>query len=227
MQQQDESNGIFKTIAVSIRDFKMFNFMCSILILLILSAVLEGYEYAYIVLNILSTIVIIAGVYAASANKKSVIILSLLALPWLFSEWFFLKSTRTVFMGFFFFLYVTLTLFEMIIKSKDITQNTLYGAICAYLLIGLLWASIYGVIDHLIPGAIFTGDNIGSHLTSNELIYFSYTTLTTLGYGDITSMTPIGRIVSVLEAIIGQLFIALLIARLIAIYASKSVKHHN
>ena len=122
--QQDENHVFIKTILLSVRQFKMFNFMCSILILLILSALLEGYEYAYIVLNIISTIVIIAGVYAASANKQTVVILSLLALPWLFSEWFFLKSTRTVFMGFFFFLYVTFTLMDMIIKSKDVTQNT-------------------------------------------------------------------------------------------------------
>ncbi|MGI9534404.1 MAG: ion channel [Thermodesulfobacteriota bacterium] len=217
-----EQESIYEIILCSIRDFKMFGFMCSILILLILSSVLEGYQYAYLILNAISTIVIIAGVYAASANKKSVIILLVLALPWFFSEWFFMKSTNTVFLSFFFFLYVTLTLFDMIIKSKEITQNTLYGAVCVYLLLGLLWASIYGLIDRLIPGAIFSGDYIDSHLTSNEVIYFSYTTLTTLGYGDITSIAPVGRIMSVLEAIIGQLFIAFMVARLIGIYSSKA-----
>ena len=223
MPNPPDETGIYEIILCSIRDFKMFNFMGSLLILLILSAVLEGYQYAYLILNIISTLVIIAGVYAASANKKSVIILLILGLPWFFSEWFFLTSTKTLFVGFFFFLYVTMTLMDMIIKTREITQNTLYGAVCVYLLLGLLWVSIYGLIDAIIPGAIFSGDEIGSRLTSNELIYFSYTTLTTLGYGDITSLSPVGRIMSVLEAIIGQLFIAFMVARLIGIYTSRSL----
>lgn len=218
-----DSRGIFVIILSSIRDFKMFNFMCSILILLILAAILEGFQYAHLVLNTFSLVVIIAGTYAASATKRSLIILSVLALPWLFSEWFFMTSTKPVFLSFFFFLYVTLTLLEMIFKSKEITQNTLYGAVCVYLMLGILWASIYALIDKLIPGAIFTGNFVNGHLTSNEVIYFSYTTLTTLGYGDITTMTPVGRIMSVLEAIIGQLFIAFMIARLVGIHTSKSL----
>ena len=217
-------NSIYKIILCSIRDFKMFNFMCSILILLVLSALLENYQYAYLVLNSLSTIVIILGVYAASADKRSIIILLILALPWFLSEWFFMKSTNTVFLSFFFFLFVTLTLFGNIINTKNVTQNTLYGAICVYLMLGILWASIYGLINEIVPGSIFTGNLIEGHLTTNEIIYFSFTTLTTLGYGDITSMTPVGRILSVLEAIVGQLFIAFMVARLIAIYTSHSIK---
>lgn len=200
----------------------MFNFMCSLLILLILTAVLESYQYSYIVLNTLSTIVIIAGVYAASENKRSIYILLVLALPWFISEWFFLTSPNTVFLSFFFFLYVTFTLLNMIIKTKEITQNTLYGAVCAYLLLGLLWASIYGLINELSPGSIFQGSGVTGKMTTNDIIYFSYTTLTSLGYGDITSVTPAGRIMSVLEAVIGQLFIAFMVARLIGIYTKKS-----
>jgi len=215
---------IYEIILYSIREFKMFNFMCSILILLILSALLENYKYSYLVLNSLSTIVIILGVYAASADKRSILILLILSLPWFLSEWFFLKSTNTVFLSFFFFLYVTLTLFHMLIKAKDVTQDTLYGAVCVYLMLGILWASIYGLINEVVPGSIFTGNLIEEHLTSNEIIYFSFTTLTTLGYGDITLMTPVGRIMSVLEALIGQLFIAFMVARLIAIYSFKKYK---
>ncbi len=217
------NKGIYKFILLSVKEYKMFNFMCSLVILLTLSALLEAYQYAHLILNALSTLVIIAGVYAASTNKKAIVMLLILALPWFFSEWFFMTA-KSVFAGFFFFLYVILILFDMIIKSKDITENTLYGAVCIYLLLGLLWASIYGLIEEIIPGAIFTVEHTNQHLTPNELIYFSYTTLTTLGYGDITSITPIGRIMSVLEAITGQLFIAFMVARLVGIYSSKSIR---
>ncbi len=214
--------GIYEIVLYSIREFKMFNFMSSLLILLILSAVLQDYKYAYLIINIISIIVIFSGVYAASANKRTIYILIILVLPWFLSDWIFLTSTNTVFLGFFFFLYVTLTLFDMILKSKEITQNTLYGAVCVYLLLGLLWASIYGLINHISPGSIFQGSGVTGEMTSNDIIYFSYTTLTSLGYGDISTVTPTGRIMSVLEAVIGQLFIAFMVARLIGIYTRKT-----
>jgi Ion channel len=64
-------------------------------------------------------------------------------------------------------------------------------------------------------------------MTTNELLYYSYTTLATLGYGDITSVTPVGRIISVLEAIIGQLYIAFLVARLVSIYTANAIRKKN
>ena len=222
--QDYEREGIHRLLLSTTRKYKMFGFMCSLLILLLLSALLENYEYAYLVLNTFSMVVIIAGVYAADAGKKSIIILIILALPWLIAEWVFLTSTKTVYLGFFFFLYVISIFFERIVKTKDVTPDTLYAAACVYLLLGLLWASIYGLIDHVIPGAVFKGSIAENTMTTNEVVYFSYTTLTTLGYGDITSVTSLGRIASVLEAIIGQLFIAFLVARLVAIYTSKTIK---
>lgn len=62
------------------------------------------------------------------------------------------------------------------------------------------------------------------HKEINEFIYFSYTTLTTLGYGDITSVTPVGRLIAVFEAMTGQLFLAFLVARLICVYSFKYIK---
>jgi len=226
MNKHTEHTGVFKFIISSVRVHKMFNFMCSLVILLVLSAATEDYKYGYLVVGFLSVLVVIAGVYVASANKRSVVILLILAFPWFLSKWFF-TIDRAIFVGFFFFLYVIWILFDMIIKSKDITENTLYGAVCIYLLIGLLWASLYGLIDEVIPGAIFSDEHGEPYLTHNELIYFSYTTLTTLGYGDITSITPIGRIMSVIEAITGQLFIVFMVGRLLSIYSFKSRKDNK
>ena len=218
MHQVDKP-GLLRLILSSTK-YKMFNFMASLIVLLILSAVLEGTKYGYLILNIASTIVFISGVYAAGRNKRSVLILILLGLPWFLSEWVFTESSETIFASVLFFLYITGTIINHILHSEKVSTDTLYGAVCVYLLLGLLWASIYSFLEHLSPGIIFVTNNsdvIGT-LTANELIYYSYTTLTTLGYGDVTSFTPEGRIISVLEAIVGQLFLAFLVARLIAIY---------
>ncbi len=226
MNDHTDRKSVFRFIIISMREHKMFNFMCSLVILLVLSAALEDYKYGHFVLSVLSVVVVLAGVYVASANKRSVVIMLILALPWFLSEWFFIIG-KTVFVGFFFFIYVIWILFDMIIKTKEITENTLYGTVCIYLLLGLLWASLYGLIDEIIPGAIFYSE-YGEHtLTHNELIYFSYTTLTTLGYGDITSVTPVGRIMAVIEAITGQLFIVFMVGRLLSIYLIKSRKDNE
>lgn len=206
--------------------YKMFNFMISIILLLILSAVLEGYKYGYLVLNTTSTIVFILGIYAAGKNKRNVIVLILLGLPWFLSEWIFTESPDTIFISVLFFTFITGTITAHIIHSDEVSVDTLYAAVCAYLLLGLLWASLYGFLEHLSPGIIFVTNNTSDihTLTSNEIIYYSYTTLTTLGYGDITPLTAEGRMVAILEAIVGQLFIAFLVARLVAIYTANALR---
>ncbi|HSC34977.1 MAG TPA: potassium channel family protein [Thermodesulfobacteriota bacterium] len=209
--------------------YKMFNFMLSILLLLILSALLEGTEYGFIVVNTMSSIVFILGVYAVGRNRRTLLILIILGLPWFLSEWAFTKSSRTIFTSMLFFIFVTAVILEHILKTKEVTTDTLYGAVCVYLLLGIMWASIYGFLEYITPGAVFkdSGGDINTKLSTNELIYYSYTTLATIGYGDITSVTPVGRILSVLEAVFGQLYIAFLVARLISIYTTNALRRKD
>ncbi len=217
--------GLISIILGSIK-YKMFNFMVSIIILLILSAVLQEYEFGFLFLNVASSIVFILGIYAAGRNKKNVIILIILGLPWFLSEWIFTRSSETIFASVLFFLFISGTLIAHILHTKKVSADTLYAAVCVFLLLGLLWASIYNYLEYISPGIIFIKNNsdVVTTLTSNEYIYYSYTTLTTLGYGDITSLTSIGRMLSVLEAITGQLFLAFLVARLVAIYTANAMR---
>lgn len=225
MNKDHQTSGFIHTILGSTR-YKMFNFMVSIVLLLILSAVLEGVKYGYYVINIASNIVFLLGVYATGRNKKTIILLLILGMPWVFSDWIFTSSSQSIFASILYFFFITTILLNHILKAKDITQDTLYGAVCVYLLLGLLWVTIYGCLEYFYPGAVFISDSLGNsgNISTNELIYYSYTTLTTLGYGDITSMTPLGRILSVLEALAGQLFIAVMIARLVSIYTAKAIQ---
>ena len=222
---KSDSPGIVSLILGSTK-YKMFHFMASIIILLIFFAALEGYEYGFLVLNLTSSIVFVLGIYAVGRNKKDAVILIVLGLPWFFSEWIFTRSSETIFASILFFLFITGTLTAHILHTKKVTADTLYAAVCVFLLIGLLWASIYNYLEYISPGIIFIENNsdIVSNLSSNDYIYYSYTTLTTLGYGDITSLTSIGRMLSVLEAITGQLFLAFLVARLVAIYTANALR---
>ncbi len=225
MNRDKQSSGSVHIILSSTK-YKMFNFMVSIILLLILSAVLEGVKYGYYVINIASNVVFLLGVYAIGRNKKTIIILLILGMPWVFTDWIFASSTQSIFASILYFFFVTTILLNHILKAKDITQDTLYGAVCLYLILGLLWVTIYGSIEYLSPGAVFVSERLGltGDINTNELVYYSYTTLSTLGYGDITSITPLGRILSVLEALAGQLFIAVLIARLVSLYTAKAIQ---
>jgi Ion channel len=96
-----------------------------------------------------------------------------------------------------------------------VTIQSIYGVLSAYLVIGLMFAAFYAAIDHLGGGGFFAK---GQPDNTQTFQYFSFTTLTTLGYEDFTAFRNGGRAVAVLEALTGQIFLATLVARLVAAY---------
>jgi voltage-gated potassium channel Kch len=106
---------------------------------------------------------------------------------------------------------------RVLFTSGSIDANRLLGAVSIYLLLGLIWAIVYAGILEFDPSA-FNGDVDGPWLeTIPEFVYFSFVTLTTLGYGDISPATPIARFVVYLEAILGQLYLATMVAGLVGV----------
>jgi hypothetical protein len=103
---------------------------------------------------------------------------------------------------------------SLVLKRGPITAHRIQGAIAVYLLLGLSWAHTYDLIEYLSPGA-FTGAITASSRFSSWM-YFSFVTLATLGYGDISPVHPVARSLAVAEAITGQLYLAILIARLVS-----------
>ncbi len=103
------------------------------------------------------------------------------------------------------------------VKAKDVDFDILCGAISVYLLLGVTWAICFRVIEMLSPGsfALIDPDNAADW---SQLLYFSLTSLTTLGYGDITPLSPVARVWSTLEAVTGVLYIAILVARLVSLF---------
>lgn len=114
--------------------------------------------------------------------------------------------------GCLFFIITIYVLSRQLFRVHYVTADTIKGGICAYLLIGFLWAMFFGLLMNIKPDSfIYSGDKM-------RYVYFSFTTLTTLGYGDIV---PAGRTAAILtnsEAIIGQLYLAIFVARLVGLY---------
>jgi len=101
-----------------------------------------------------------------------------------------------------------------------VTGHRIRGAIVIYLLLGLIWALLYQVVALTIPGAFRLPESLTAGVPDalrRELTYFSYVTLTTTGYGDITAVHPVARTLVMLEALVGQLYPAIVLAWLVSL----------
>jgi Ion channel len=98
--------------------------------------------------------------------------------------------------------------------------HTVLGALCIYLMLGMLFSFLYGSIDGLSSHPFFSQT---AHATSADFVYFSFVTLTTTGYGDFTAATGLGRAVSVLEALSGQLYLVVVVALLVGRMATSNL----
>ncbi len=102
-----------------------------------------------------------------------------------------------------------------VLSFGTVTLQSIFGAFSAYLIVGLMFAAFFAAIDHLGGGGFFAN---GQPAKTQTFQYFSFTTLTTLGYGDFTAEHSSGQAVAVLEALTGQIFLATLVARLVAAF---------
>jgi len=104
-----------------------------------------------------------------------------------------------------------------VISSQRVTSDTLYGAVAAYLFIGILWGMAYSFVDTLSPGSLHMTTAAGRKLVWTDYMFFSFVTLSTIGYGDVVPMGGIRGLV-MLEGIIGAMYPAILIGRLLTLY---------
>ena len=127
-----------------------------------------------------------------------------------------------------FFGFVTLTELRAVLRQKTVTRETISMSISVYLLFGLTWGFFYLVLFEFQPNAFsFGGAPTPSELQIPPvLIYFSLTTIATVGYGDITPLTLQARYVAVAEGIAGQFYLAILVARLVGMQMSQSASQH-
>ena len=114
---------------------------------------------------------------------------------------------------------------RVLFRPMVVTGNTISASLCAYLLLAMVWAYLYALVDLFVPGsfAYSLDDSFRMTIADGQAVYaayFSYVTITTLGYGDILPVTPPAMALATLEAFVGQMYIAILVARLVAVYSA-------
>ena len=113
---------------------------------------------------------------------------------------------------------------KQVLFTGAVDANRIVGAICIYLLMGLIWALMYMFIAQAIPGAFNGVEQLVWYDNFADVAYYSYVTLTTLGYGDISPVAPIARFLVYMEAVVGVFYMAILVASLIGVGINESRK---
>jgi hypothetical protein len=180
--------------------------------------------------------VILSGLFAITRNRRHVLIGLVFALPAIVSRMFNAHTVDlptpgvmlVIASAFAFFCYLLWHVLGDVLTGQRLTSQRIIGAIVGYLVIGLVWALIYGFIEVVEPGSFAISDSIAARVEANPedtpfsvLVYFSFVTLTTLGYGDVSPVNDLARNFAWLEAMVGQLYLAIMIAGLVAIRVSE------
>lgn len=110
-------------------------------------------------------------------------------------------------------------------RRRKVDGNMISASLCCYLLLGILWANLYSLTAFLQPTAFLIANDLGADATmhfgaghSIYPIYYSYVTLSTLGYGDIHPLRPVSQMLSIVEALTGQLYLVVIVARLVGLH---------
>ena len=181
-----------------------------------------------VILDFALSLILLSGAFSLSSKTPvRLFALVIASLPpilrWmggLFSGKVFLSTDILISVG-------ALSFFVLLIFSGFVNRgrnqaHRIAGAVTVYLMLGIIWAKLYELVELLSPGAFRTSD--GESLNTASLTYFSFVSLATMGYGDITPIHIVARNLAVLEAVTGQLFLVILISRLVSEGSGKSEK---
>ena len=180
-----------------------------------------------LIVSILFSLVLLSAVLAVAERKRVLIIAIILAIPAIGGRWinhlrpdlippFVFLAAGLILVGF-----VVANLLLFVLRAPSVNVEVLCASIAAYLMLGLMWTMAYWLVDQLTPGGAFAFyTNTGKQsMNGFNAFYFSFITLSTVGYGDITPVSRIARWLAALEAMTGLLYVAVLIARLVSLYS--------
>ena len=181
-----------------------------------------------LIVSVLLSLVLISAVFAVASRRSTLIIALLLGIPALVGRWinYFRPELvpPAIFLtaGLALIAFVVANLLRFILRAPSVNADVLCASISAYLMLGLLWTMAYWLVDQLTPGAFSFNTTSGTKETMAgfNAFYFSFITLSTVGYGDITPVSKVARMLAATEAITGLLYVAVLIARLVGLYST-------
>ena len=209
-------------------------FYVMIVNLLITSLDIHG-QWNIVLSQVTTTLIFLSAMYLVSHSKRWLLILGFTTLPAVVNNWLLelldLNWLVTINNLLFVLSHVTVTVFLVgaLAHSTRVNKPTIYAAMCVYLMIAQTFTYLYLSVEAAMPGSFsFMVDDNGLvieesyRIIKQTLEYFSYVTLTTLGFGDIAPVRSFARALVTLEAVMGQLYLTIVLARLVAVYLKES-----
>jgi hypothetical protein len=202
---------------------RCFYLFVAVLALIMTVLLFEPTPHARVLLNAANLLVVVAAVAAVGRTQLSFVIALLLAAPtllfqllaidegdsrFLLHSWAFGAALYGATIGY---------LLRYVFQREVMTADKLYGAAAAYLMLGVLWGYLYAIANYLQPGSFAFGGAVVQPALG-DLLYFSFTVLTSTGFGDAVPVLRYARGLCVLEQLVGALFLAIMIARLAGVY---------
>ena len=204
-------------------------FFCMIAMLLI-PGYFEAPDTAGVAWRWTLSLISLASLYLIAYRFHELLFGAILVVPTLVVNWWsgLLSIHGTVYFvsGLYivFLCYIGFFICRFLYETEEISMNMVFAALCLYMYIGLIWMFIYVIEETSRPGSFMFPAELPAdpdtfvNFLFNHFSYFSFVTLTTLGYGDVTPVARLARAWAILEAVIGQLYLAVIVARVVALY---------
>jgi hypothetical protein len=210
------------------RRFSTVQLLVALAALLIAAPFVEELEGGHLILSVLFSLVLIAAVFAVANRKRSLAIALVIAIPAIIARWINQLRPDLIHPAVFLICALALLAFvighllHFVLRAPVVNVDVLCASIAAYLMLGLMWTVAYWLVDQLTPGGAFSFNTNRGAQSMNGFtgFYFSFITLSTVGYGDITPVSQAARWLAAMEAMTGLLYVAVLIARLVSLYSN-------
>lgn len=195
--------------------------------LILIYPFLTGVVYRDELFRLLAVIVFSTALYSLMGRGRITTIGFILGAPAIVLRLIHIVEHRPLFkvpdeiLGLVFLVFVTSVLVWSIVKNPSVTGDTLAGAVSAYFLIGITFGVAYMMIDGLLPGSFRDTVVPGKQFMPSDFTFFSFVTLTTVGYGDIVPWAAHARSLAIVESVIGIMYPAVLISRLVGLHGRK------
>jgi Ion channel len=211
--------------------YSAVEFLMALVVLFVVMPFVELIPHGDFVDGSLFTVVLVSGVLAVGRSRKMLMVAAVLATPAIISRWVhqfrpdLMPQEIFLVAALMFVVFLIANLLRFILRASRVNAEVLSAGISTYLLLGMAWMLAYRLVAELTPDAFFftAGPDSSHALTGFSAYYFSFITLTTVGYGDIVPISHTARMLAATEAITGTLFMAVLIARLVAMYSSEKL----
>lgn len=207
-------------------EHKFFLLFVYLIAVLIYYPFVKEDSFSYTVFRVVGSAGIFLAVYAVKVRRTLLICAVLLAIPAGLQRILLFRADAGVFsligilLSFTFDVFIIVLVFRRVFFEYEVKSETIFGAICIYLLIGYSFASLYAMVDTVQPRAFYIDPILNLHSVPNrfDFIYYSFATMTSMGASGIAPVTGQARSITVIETTFGVLYLAVLIARLMAGY---------